>query len=56
MQAHAFAALAVIPLRVTSFALPHPRTMTGLTFSALIGAGLFTLLAGRVMYQVVFGL
>lgn len=120
MQAHAFAALALIPLTVTIFALPrgshlhrvlgwawvigmaavalssfaiqdmrligpfspihglsvftlvmlvlgvraargkrvakHRQTMKGLTFGALIGAGLFTLMPGRVMYQVVFGL
>lgn len=120
VQAHAFAALALIPLTVTIFALPrgarlhrvlgwawvagmaavalssfaiqdmrligpfspihglsvftlvmlvlgvraarsqrvsaHRQTMKGLTFGALVGAGLFTLLPGRVMYQVVFGL
>lgn len=34
----------------------HRQTMKSLTFGALIGAGLFTLLPGRIMYQVVFGL
>ncbi len=36
--------------------IAHRQTMKGLTYGALIGAGLFTLLPGRVMYQVVFGL
>lgn len=34
----------------------HRQRMKGLTFGALLGAGLFTLLPGRVMYQVMFGL
>jgi len=33
----------------------HRQTMKTLTFAALIGAGLFTLLPGRVMHQVMFG-
>lgn len=33
----------------------HRQTMKGLTLGALLGAGAFTLLPGRVMYQVVFG-
>lgn len=34
----------------------HRQTMKGLSLGALLGAGLFTLLPGRVMYQVMFGL
>lgn len=33
----------------------HKQTMKGLTLGALVIAGLFTLLPGRIMYQVVFG-
>lgn len=33
----------------------HRKTMTGLTWGALIGAGLFTLLPARVMFQVLTG-
>lgn len=33
----------------------HRRTMIGLFLGALIGAGIFTLLPGRVMHEVVFG-
>lgn len=31
----------------------HRKTMTRLTWGALVGAGLFTLLPGRIMYDVV---
>lgn len=34
----------------------HRQTMKALTWGALITAGLFTLLPGRVMHQVFFGL
>lgn len=33
----------------------HKKTMTGLFYYALVGAGLFTLLPGRLMHQIVFG-
>ncbi len=33
----------------------HRRAMTGLFLGALVIAGLFTLLPGRIMHQVVFG-
>ncbi|MGH1356369.1 MAG: DUF2306 domain-containing protein [Thalassovita sp.] len=33
----------------------HRRAMLGLVYGALIGAGLFTLLPGRIMNQVIFG-
>jgi uncharacterized membrane protein len=33
----------------------HRQTMRGLVFGALIGAGAFTFLPGRVMYQVLLG-
>jgi uncharacterized membrane protein len=33
----------------------HRRAMLGLVYGALLGAGLFTLLPGRIMFQVVFG-
>lgn len=33
----------------------HRKTMPGLTWGALIGAGLFTLLPARVMFQVLTG-
>jgi uncharacterized membrane protein len=33
----------------------HRRTMTGLFFGALVIAGLFTLVPGRIMHAVVFG-
>jgi uncharacterized membrane protein len=33
----------------------HRQTMKAMTLAALIGAGLFTLLPGRVMYQVLTG-
>lgn len=34
----------------------HRRTMSWLTYGALMGAGVFTLLPGRLMHSVVFGL
>ena len=33
----------------------HRRAMTGLFFGALVIAGLFTLMPGRIMHKVVFG-
>jgi uncharacterized membrane protein len=33
----------------------HRRAMSGLFFGALVIAGLFTLMPGRIMYKVVFG-
>lgn len=33
----------------------HRQTMRGLVFGALVGAGVFTFLPGRTMYQVVLG-
>lgn len=33
----------------------HRQTMRGLVFGALIGAGAFTFLPGRVMYQIFLG-
>lgn len=33
----------------------HRRAMLGLVYGALIGAGAFTLLPGRIMHQVIFG-
>jgi uncharacterized membrane protein len=33
----------------------HRRAMTGLFFGALLIAGLFTLMPGRIMHKVVFG-
>lgn len=33
----------------------HRRAMTGLFFGALVLAGLFTLMPGRIMHKVVFG-
>lgn len=33
----------------------HARTMTGIFLGALVVAGLFTLLPGRVMHAVLFG-
>jgi uncharacterized membrane protein len=33
----------------------HRRAMTGIFLGALVIAGLFTLLPGRIMYQVAFG-
>jgi uncharacterized membrane protein len=33
----------------------HRRTMTGVFFGALVIAGLFTLVPGRIMHKVVFG-
>jgi len=35
--------------------MAHKKTMTGIFFGALVLAGLFTLLPGRVMHAVVFG-
>jgi uncharacterized membrane protein len=51
--------LALLPLAVwrahTHAVAQHRRTMLGLFFGALVIAGLFTLLPGRVMHAVVFG-
>ena len=33
----------------------HRRAMTGIFFGALVIAGLFTVVPGRIMYKVVFG-
>ena len=34
----------------------HRRAMTGIFFGALVIAGLFTVVPGRIMYKVVFGI
>jgi uncharacterized membrane protein len=51
--------LVLLPLAVwrahTHAVAQHRRMMLGLFFGALVIAGLFTLLPGRVMHAVVFG-
>lgn len=65
IQVHAFAAMAAFPLGLLQFAAPkaahrhdvaqHRRVMIGIFIGALVIAGAFTLLPGRIMSRVVFG-
>lgn len=51
--------LVAVPLAVwsarTGRVAAHARAMTWLFWAALVGAGVFTLMPGRIMGQVVFG-